>query len=347
MSYVVLLDGVPVAVFSGGSLLVGSAGRSDLLGEQRAPQLARLQYLSVMRLAELPEDTGLYPTHGEGSFCTSVAARTSSSTIGLERRTNVVLQYSDADAFVAGQLAGLQPFPSYYTHMGPINLMGPEPLASPVLPELEPSALPEGGFLVDVRPRASFAAGHVPGSIGLEMSDRVGVWAGWLLPFDAEVVIVAERGQDAHEVRIQFGRIGFDHVAGVLYDLDSWAESNGALASFETKTFQQLHAALTSQAPPQVLDVRAPGDWELGSLAGSILRYTPHLVDGLPAELDRDRDVWVVCASGFRAMAASTYLEQGGFRPVVVTEGGVSDVLQLTSISAPAQGIDPKTQRSG
>jgi rhodanese-related sulfurtransferase len=136
-------------------------------------------------------------------------------------------------------------------------------------------------------------------------------------------------------------------VAGVLYDLDSWAESNGALASFETKTFQQLHAALTSQAPPQVLDVRAPGDWELGSLAGSILRYTPHLVDGLPAELDRDRDVWVVCASGFRAMAASTYLEQGGFRPVVVTEGGVSDVLQLTSISAPAQGIDPKTQRSG
>ncbi len=347
MSYVVLLDGVPVAVFSGGSLLVGSAGRPDLLGEQRAPQLARLQYVSVMRLAELPDETGLYPTHGEGSFCTSVAAGAATSTIGVERRTNVVLQYPDADAFVAGQLAGLQPFPSYYSHMGPINLMGPEPLALQVLPELEPSALPEGGFLVDVRPRASFAAGHIPSSIGLEMSDRVGVWAGWLLPFDAEVVIVAERGQDVDEVAIQLGRIGFDHVAGVLYDLDSWAESNGALASFETKTFQQLHAALISRAPPQVIDVRAPGDWELGSLAGSILRYTPHLVDGLPAELDRDQDVWLVCATGFRAMAASTYLEQGGFRPVVVTEGGVADILQLASTGAPAKGIDARTQRSG
>ena len=96
----------------------------------------------------------------------------------MEKRTNPVLQYPDAGSFAAGQLAGLQPYPSYYRYMGPINLMGPEPLAEITLPEFDAARLPEGASLVDVRPRASVAHGHIPGSLALEMGDRVGVWAG-------------------------------------------------------------------------------------------------------------------------------------------------------------------------
>lgn len=326
MSYLVFVEDEPAAVFSGGSLLVGSAGRTDLLGDERAEQLARLQYGSVNRLAELPDEVGLYPTHGEGSFCATTSAGRAASTIGLEKRTNQALAYPDEDAFVAGELAALQPFPTYYGQMGPINLMGPEPLGDIVGAELAPSDIPEGASLVDIRPRASFAAGHVPGSVGLEMSDRVGVWAGWLLPFDVTVVLVAERGQDVEDVATQFGRIGFDHVAGVVYELDFW-RSHGGLASFELRTADDLFHAIDSQPPPQVLDVRTPADWEIGHLPGSFHRYTPHLLEGVPAGLDRDRDVWIVCASGFRAMAASTYLEREGFHAVVVGKGGVPDVL--------------------
>src|SRR4029079_9606167 len=96
VSYLILLDGQPVALFSGGSLLVGAAGRSDLLGQPRARQLAILQYGSVRRLGALPEEVGLYPTHGEGSFCAASGAGRSISTIGQERRENPVLQYPDA-----------------------------------------------------------------------------------------------------------------------------------------------------------------------------------------------------------------------------------------------------------
>jgi glyoxylase-like metal-dependent hydrolase (beta-lactamase superfamily II)/rhodanese-related sulfurtransferase len=334
MSYLVLIEDEPAAVFSGGSLLVGSAGRSDLLGPDRAEQLARLQYISVNRLAALPDDVGLYPTHGEGSFCTSVVAGRSTSTIGLEKLSNPVLQYADADAFVAGQLSALEPYPSYYAHMGPINLMGPEPLPGLELPELDPRTLPAGAAFVDVRPRAAYAAGHIPGSVGLEMSDRVGVWAGWLLPFDATVVLVAERGQDVVEVATQFARIGFDHVAGVVFNLERWVAANGDLASFETRTADELFEALQQPSPPQVLDVRAPGDWEIGHLDGSIHGYTPDLKAALPVDLDSDRDVWIVCASGFRALAAATYVEQGGFRPVVVTKGGVPDILHRAATEA-------------
>ncbi len=251
MSYVILVEEEIVAVFSGGSLLVGSAGRPDLLGDDRAEQLARLQYLSVSRLAELPDDTGLYPTHGEGSFCTASGAGRSTSTIGLERRTNPVLAYPDAEAFVAGQLAGLQPFPDYYAHMGPINLMGPESPALWELDELDPSDLPGDATLVDIRPRPAYAAGHIPGSLGIEMSDQVAVWAGWLLPFDSPVVLVAQREQDVEEVVRQFGRIGFDDMLGVVYGVEGWAEAGGALASFETRTTDELALAIATGDDPR------------------------------------------------------------------------------------------------
>ena len=331
MSYAILAEGEIVAVFSGGSLLVGSAGRSDLLGEDRAEQLARLQYMSVHRLAELPDQTGLYPTHGEGSFCTASGAGRSVSTIGMERRTNPVLAYPDVDAFVAGQLAGLQPFPAYYAHMGPINLMGPEPLMAPELDVLDPSELPDDARLVDIRPGAAYAAGHIPGSLGLEMSDQVAVWAGWLLPFDSPVVLVAERGQNVEEAARQFGRIGFDHVLGVVDGVSGWVEGGSPLASFDTRTTDDLAAAITSGMDPQVLDVRSPGEWEEGHLEASLHRYVPHVRDGLPEGLDRSKEVWVICGSGYRAFAASALLEAAGLRVVVVTPGGVPDVAERLS----------------
>ncbi len=328
-SYLILVDGDVRAVFSGGSLLVGSAGRSDLLGTERAEQLARLQYGSVHRLAGLPEDTGLYPTHGEGSFCTaSAAAGRSTSTIGLERRTNPVLAYPDADAFAAGQLGGLQPFPSYYAHMGPINLLGPDPLPPVEIPELDPSELPPDTHLIDIRPRAEYAAGHLPGSLCLEMSDQVAVWAGWLLPFDSPVVLIARRDQNMAAVVRQFGRIGFDQVLGVMYGVDEWVAQGGRLDSYRMRTTAQLAEAV-EQDDITVLDVRSPGEWEAGHIEGSIYRYLPELRHGLPPGLDRDREVWVVCGSGYRATAAAKFLEAEGIEPVVVTPGGVPQTLQL------------------
>ncbi|MDH3250856.1 MAG: MBL fold metallo-hydrolase [Acidimicrobiia bacterium] len=77
-SYLLMIDGIEVAVFSGGSLLVGAAGRSDLLGPERAETLSRLQFRSVNRLAALPSDVDLHPTHGQGSFCAAGTGGTTS-----------------------------------------------------------------------------------------------------------------------------------------------------------------------------------------------------------------------------------------------------------------------------
>jgi hydroxyacylglutathione hydrolase len=330
VSYLVLVDGAPVALFSGGSLLVGSAGRTDLLGPERARQLAVLQYGSLQRLSRLPEQVALFPTHGEGSFCTVTTAGRESSTIGVERRENPALSYPDAQAFADGQLAALGPFPRYYAHMGRINLLGPPPMPDRPVPELTPAqvrALAGAAHLIDGRPRQAFAAGHIPGALGIELTEQFGVWVGWLVPFNAPLVLVLNPDQDVREAATQLARIGYDDVRGVLRGLAAWREDGLPLVSFPLGTPAELAAALARGERPQVLDVRAPDEWRSSHLPGAMHRYLPDLVDGVPSELEPNAPVWVACASGHRAAIAAGLLERHGYRPVLLTGGGIPDVL--------------------
>ena len=330
VSYLVLIDGEPVAVFSGGSLLVGSSGRPDLLGPERARSLAMLQYISVNRLAELPDETGLYPTHGEGSFCTSSGAGRTTSTIGLEKAENPVLAQPDQESFVKFTLSDLQPWPTYYQHMGPANLFGPKPLPSLEVPELSVADVArrdDDVVVLDGRPRTAYAEGHVPGAIGIELGEQFGVWAGWVLDFDVPVQLVLDADQDAEEAAVQLARIGFDNVTGVMRGMGAWAEAGHDVARFEAVTVPDLVAAVEAGKDVQILDVRAPNEVEATPIEGSIARYVPELVDGPGEDLDPARPVWVICGSGYRSAIAASLLEQHGFTPVLVDEGGADDYL--------------------
>ena len=331
LSYLVLLDGEPVAVFSGGSLLVSSAGRADLLGPDKARGLALAQYASVRRLAALPDEVGLYPTHGEGSFCTSSGAAQHTSTIGEEKRSNPVLAYPDAEAFVAGQLDGLLPYPTYYAHMGPVNYAGPEPIPERRVPELsvqDMADLDAVVAVVDARPRSRAAAGHLPGSLTVELSDQFGVWVGWLVAFDRPLVLVVDDDTDVDEALVQLARIGYDDVRGVFRDLQGWRDAGHDLADYRLEPLSAF-AKLAEESDTQLLDVRDPNEHAAGSLAGAVHRYVPDLVhDGVPAALDRDRPVLVACASGYRAAMAASVLRDAGFAPVVLDDAGVPDLLE-------------------
>lgn len=329
-SYLVVIDGEPYAVFSGGSLLVGSAGRPDLLGMERADTLARLQYGSVNRLAALPGETLLLPTHGEGSFCTAtVASGQVTSTIAAEKATSPVLAYPTEDDFVDATIAALQPYPIYYRHMGPANLYGYRDRPGDGVAELSLADLDamSGVTLIDIRERTVFAQGHIPGSIGLEMSDRVGVWAGWLIPFDASVVIVADSGQDVAEAAAQLIRIGIDDVRGVFHDIDGWRDEGRDLRSHRTVTLDEMVAAMTAGEVGQVLDVRAPNEWESGHVEGSTHHYLPDLPASVPGNLSTDMPVWMVCGTGYRATAGVKWLEEKGHEPIILVGEGVPELL--------------------
>lgn len=327
-SYLVLIDDEPIALFSGGSLLVGAAGRPDLLGMDRADSLARLQYRSVNRLAKLGDEVGLYPTHGEGSFCTASGAGRHTSTIGDERKTNPVLNYPSEDAFVDGQLAGLQPYPRYYAHMGPANLMGPVPPPRTEIPHLAPDEVrrlqDHGTLVVDARPRDFFSDGHIPGALGVELRDDFGTWVGWLADFDAEIVLVVNADQDQQEAITQLNRIGFDRVIGVMVGMDSWLVEGFPVDHLITVSHADFVEAVGSGE--QIVDVRSPGEWDADHVEGSRHLYVPELIGDVPTSIDQERPVWLICATGYRATIAGGLLRRHGLKVNVYSTGGVEDV---------------------
>ncbi len=332
VSYLVILQGDPVAVFSGGSLLVGAAGRTDLLGVDRARQLARLQWGSLNRLAALPDEVGLYPTHGAGSFCTSSLAGPSTSTIGEERRGNPLLAIGDAEQFADVQLSGLEPYPTYYARMGPINLAGPTAVAVGDIAQLGASEvidMLDEVEVVDGRPKDRFAAGHIPGSWGIEANQDFATWVGWLLPFNSPIVLVLDEGQDLDESRLALARIGFEDIRGVMRGMTDWMDGDHPVASHATVTAREFMELADSDPDLQVLDVRSPGEWNDGHLEGSVHRYLPDLAANAPIELDRSRSLYVGCTTGHRASTAAGILNQSGFEPVVMVGASLLGVLML------------------
>lgn len=317
MSYLILVDGVEEAVLSGGSLLVGSAGRSDLLGDERAETLARLQYGSLRRLAALPEHVSLLPTHGEGSFCTTTGAGRLTSTIGDERKTNPLLAHDNEDDFVADQLSGLVRFPKYYAYMAPANIAGRgEPNLD--LPVLE--TVPAGVTVVDARPIADFAAGHLPGALGIELRDSFGTWVGWVTEYDSPLALVLNADQSAGEAARQLARIGYDRVEGVMRPIE------GESANFATVDTSAFVEAVNGGA--QILDTRAPQEWDEGTIAGSTLAYVPDVAATTPVGLSTAEPVWIACATGYRATIAASFLQTRGFEPIVLVDAGVTEVLR-------------------
>lgn len=325
----------PSAVFTGGSLLVGTAGRTDLLGEDRAEELARAQYRSIRRLAELPDATLVLPTHGAGSFCASGPPdEQRTTTIGRERASNPAVRARDAEGFLRSQGSGSLAFPAYYAHMAPINRAGPPVRgAVPRPPSLAPDAVERsvaaGARLVDTRDGASVAAGHVPGSLNVPLEDPFASYVGWLVPYGSPIVLIAEDPTSLAEAALQLFRIGWEPVGHLAGGVEAWAASGRPLGSYPTVDASEL-AAEAARCPERVLDVRQRAEWEDGHLPGTRHRFVGDLPT-TPTELLGPGPLTVACASGHRAAIAASALAAAGIEVRLVARGGIPDLLTGSS----------------
>lgn len=308
-----------LAVFSGGSLLFGATGRPDLLGSEHTEELARHQHRSAHKLADvLPETAQVLPTHGFGSFCSATESDSSSeSTIGKEKRDNPVLT-QDEQQYVDEIVAGLDVWPAYYVHMGPANAAGPsEPDLS--LPERADAAelrkrLESGEWLVDLRTRKAFAAGHVQGSYNFEVDGNISTYVGWLMDWGTPVTLLGDSVEQVAEAQRELVRIGIDrpaaHAAG---SVSEWTDQP---VGYPTATFADL-AEVRHHRPVVVVDVRRGSEHAEGHLDGAVLipiHEVPRRVDEVPPG-----ELWVHCASGARASIAASFLDAAG-RDVVLVD---------------------------
>lgn len=314
-SYVLESPEGPVAIFSGGSMLVGSVGRSDLLGPEHTETLLRSQYRSMHRIVgELPEQLLVAPTHGSGSFCSASEVAATTSTIGLEKLRNPALAASSAERFATDQIAGYKRFPAYYRHMARLNLkpMGAPPQSE--LPNVEPRDVAEGATIVDIRPFAEYAAGHIPGSLSYELSNDTAVYMGWTLEWGAPLVLVGS-GPETEVVRLHLQRIGWDNVVGRIdpSSLDHLSESD--IAKIAVVSFPDIGPDVEGA----ILDVRDRVEQLAGVIPGTDL---VHFSD-VAADPDRfvfDDGPVIYCASGARAGIAASCIKRAGGRPIVVKD---------------------------
>jgi hydroxyacylglutathione hydrolase len=322
-----LLDGARVlGVFTGGSLLVGSAARTDLVSSERTEELARAQYHSLQRLAELDDDVAVWPTHGVGSFCSAPPGTERISTIGTERATNALLRAGSEDAFVKELLDSLGTFPAYFSRLGEINRRGPALVPDGTVPLLSAGHVAElrseGAEVVDVRPPADFADGHLPGSVSIPLRPAFATWLGWLVAADAPLVVVRTPDQDVDEVVWQARKIGYDRIVGELEGgVAAWTAA-GKPAS----VIPLVGAASLSGA--QVLDIRQDNEYDAGHVPGALHLELGSLMSHLP-DLPSGSTV-VMCGHGERAMSAASLLERSGRADLAVLDGGPDDWTRAT-----------------
>jgi hydroxyacylglutathione hydrolase len=325
----------PTAIFTGGSMLVGSAGRTDLVSPGMTLTLTRDQYHSLRRLLDtMPDDVLVYPTHGAGSFCGATMSETPArrSTIGQERLASPAAHVHDEAEFVRQQLAGYGVYPAYYRHMGEINQTGPRILGG--MPELSALAplqvrdnLDHGLPLIDGRGRRIFAQEHVPGSLNIELDESFGTYVGWLLPFNKPLMLLIEDETGRKEAVTQLIRIGYEQLRGYLDGgVDAWKSAGLPTNSFEIMTLDELNRRLQSNERLTVLDVRDSAEWNSGHVPGSQHIHIGDLMQHLH-EIPRDMPVATICRSGHRAAIAASILDALGHETLAVQRGGVPDWL--------------------
>jgi glyoxylase-like metal-dependent hydrolase (beta-lactamase superfamily II)/rhodanese-related sulfurtransferase len=316
----------PSAVFTGGSLMVGGAGRTDLLGPDRAEELTRAQFRSLRRLLALRDEALVLPTHGAGSFCAATTSGPRTSTFGAERRDNPALALLEDEAgFVRARLEGLPRHPAYYRFMAPINRAGPAVLSAvPDLPCLSPAEVQrhadDGAWIVDGRDRWSFAAAHLPRAINVELDDSFASFVGSVVPFGVPLVLVLPEPGAVAEAVTQLLRIGYDDQVGFLAGGFAAWQAEGRPA----RSYPACDIAEVDVADPAVVvvDVRQPGEVAGGVIPGSRQIFLGDLPERL-AEIPSGRQTWTVCASGRRAAVAASVLDRAGVPVGVIARGGV------------------------
>jgi len=323
----------PMGAITGDFLFVGDVGRPDLLEKAvkvsgSATAAAKTMFGSVQAFKKLPDYLQIWPGHGAGSACGKGMSAVPQSTLGYEKRFNWALLEADETKFVHAILSGQPEPPRYFAEMKRMNREGPRSLKGfrmpPLLPpERLPSMLSEGTVVVDIRSAQAFAAGHVPGTISIPLNRSFVTWAGWLIPYTHDFVLLVQNrdgGAVARAVR-ELAMIGLDRVAGVFDNkaIEQWSAANKPLI-----TLPELSAAdLAARRPrPVVIDVRGESEWEAGHINGAQHIPLGYLVERME-EVPRDRPVVLHCQGGSRSHIGVSLLQAQGYTNVHNLIGGM------------------------
>lgn len=316
---------VPMGIFTGDFVFVGSIGRPDLLetaaGVVGSAELgARQLYHSMRQFRELPDHLQVWPAHGAGSACGKGLGAIPSSTVGYEKLFNPALQFDDEQTFVDYILADQPETPFYFAVMKRVNKVGPALLHNlATVKEIQPSELPKRTkeqLVIDTVASADFGKSHVPGTLNVPSSALV-QWAGFFVDYQQPMVLITDADTLTDNLR-GLRSIGIDNVAG-YFSAPSVLASGLRTESYPTANPTELQGKI-ERNEVLLVDVRASTEFQAGHIAGAEHRFLGRLLRELKS-LPRSKPVVVQCQGGGRSAIAASVLQRAGY-DVINMKGG-------------------------
>lgn len=282
------------------------------------------------KLLKLPDFCEVYPAHGAGSLCGRAIGAKRLSTIGYERRYNPALQIADKGAFIHSLTSAMPPAPDHFNRCSDDNRRGPARIAE--LPAPEPLAPAQFAaqmaqpnvVVVDARPYAGFAGMHVPGAWSLDLNGNFPIFAGWVLPTDQDLLLVADSEADVKQATVWARRVGLDRVAGYLAGgMSAWVTTGHPTSAVSLLSGKEARARIADDPGLILVDVRTPGEFAVGHIKSALNIPAPDL-RARYTELDSTKPTVLLCSTGPRGSMAASILKQRGFVEVYNVAGGTA-----------------------
>lgn len=323
----------PVMLFTGDFVFVGDVGRPDLLEKAAgitgtADEGAIQMYKSINKFSDLADFIQVWPGHGAGSACGKALGSVPSTTVGYEKARNWAFQYADNEKGFIKYLLEDQPEPpKYFAMMKHLNKVD-RPLLTEVpklkqltLAELK-DAIAKGMKVIDARNKADFAAGYIPGSINIQGNNSFATWAGWLINYDEQFILLADEAQ-LDDLTRKLMRIGLDNIYGYIGSTAAWTAGGGILEKANVISLEEAKALIAANGV-QVIDLRGAAEYNAGHIAKAENIFVGTLADNLN-KVSKDKKVIIHCQSGDRAAIGYSILAKNGYKNISNFSGSINE----------------------
>lgn len=320
----------PIGVFVGDTLFVGDVGRPDLFPAM-AKSLAEKLYHSLHdKLFKLPDYCEVYPAHGAGSLCGRSMGAKHLTTIGYERKFNPVMQIENKHEFIRSLTENMPPAPDHFNRCSDINRQGPALLSDlPVLEKINIEVAKkmlnkDKTCILDTRDYLAFGSQHLQNAWHLDLNGNFPTFAGWVLPIDKDILIIADDAQKAKASNIWARRVGVDRIIGYLEGgIKYWITKGLNTKSIRQISPKRLYDLIINEPNFTLLDVRASAEFEENHIKGAINIPVADLRTRY-IELNKDKLIALICSSGNRSSLGTSILEQKGFAKLLNVAGGMT-----------------------
>jgi len=337
--------GKDYAIFTGDTLFVGDVGRPDLAqkGKELTTQdLASMMYESLQnKIIPLADDVIVYPAHGPGSSCGKNLGPNTYSTIGDEKKGNYALRAQSREEFIKSVTEGLDEPPTYFPLNAKINKEGYESLDAILekglralsLEEFKEAMKDDSAIVLDTRRADTFTQGFVPGSIFIGLEGRFAEWAGGLVSFDKDILLVTEEGKE-HETIVRLARVGFDRFKGYLSGgFETWKKAGENIDMIIDVEPDELMMDMPFDENLVVVDVRRETEFADGHIKGAVNLPLSNLTDpGSMADIDDTDNLYIHCGSGYRSVIAASLMKRQGIHNLRNVVGGWDKIKELEKV---------------